>query len=97
MVLGIVCIGSINRVTSCIRTEEGVTVNSDGSPTLVCWNCVKGRHALCPAEMPADEDGGGAFCECPVCHANRYVRRQPVFDPRTGSYYDPGPYAEPER
>lgn len=52
-----------------------------------CWNCIKGRHAICSGEP----DDLGFRCECPVCHANRYVDRQPVYDGPNNRYYDPGP------
>ena len=70
----------------------------EGNATVVCWNCVKGRHAICDGKNEQGsgyDDYGGKPCECPVCHGNRYAKRQPVFDGARGYYYDPGPHHEP--
>jgi hypothetical protein len=72
----------------------------DGLPDTVCWNCVKGRHAICTGKIESLEDSGswedhGQPCECPVCHANRHANRQPVWDGANLCYYDPGPNQEP--
>lgn len=67
-------------------------------PNRVCWDCVKGRHALCMGVIPttdSDAEDHGKCCECPVCHGNRYARRQPVWDDGRACYYDPGIDAEP--
>lgn len=72
-------------------------MNRDGMPDVVCWDCVKGRHALCTGKIPktdSDTENHGKPCECPVCHANRHANRQPVWDSQWGYYYDPGPIAE---
>lgn len=70
-------------------------MNLDG-PDVVCWNCIKGRHAICTGTVEeSDQDDRGKPCECPVCHGNRMARRQPVWDPERSCYYDPGLVAEP--
>lgn len=55
-----------------------------------CWDCIKGRHAICNGRMDDEKGATVGTCECPVCHANRYVERQPIYDAPNDRYYDPG-------
>jgi hypothetical protein len=65
----------------------------------VCPDCIHGQHAICTGDVPqlGAQDGPRPRCECPVCHANRYAERRPVWDAGRGVYYDPGPSAEPRQ
>jgi len=72
-------------------------MNRNGDPDIVCWDCIKGRHAICIGVVPyedSDTENHGKACECPVCHGSRYEERQPVWDAARECYYDPGPGAE---
>lgn len=75
-------------------------MNKNGEPDTLCWDCVKGRHALCTGVIPTtdtDAEDHGKRCECPVCHGNRNAQRQPEWDASKECYYDPGLDAEPPR